>query len=335
MPAVVTSCPRPRSSRAISRSVAGSSSTTRICSDAGRAGSASTGPRDRLAAALGRRLRQGLAGRPGRSSPGPCPRSRPTSVPPWPSTIPLLIARPRPRPPNLRVIVVSPCWNGSKILGRTSGSMPMPVSVTSTIEAVAPRSPRLVAGPDRDRPALGRELDGVLDQVPEDLLQPGRVGVDVVVRRRPGPASSRSPLPRTSLRQICDGLLDQVVAVGDLPVQRHLAPDDPHHVEQVVDQAGLEVHVLADHLQVRPDLLGRRGPLEHRRRRPAGSGSAASGARGSSTARNWSFARLASSASARAACSAASSRSRSASCRFRSVMSRNTRTTPAICPSCP
>ena len=51
-----------------------------------------------------------------------------------------------------------------------------------------------------------------------------------------------------------DGLADQVVGVDDLPVQRQLAPDDPRHVEQVVDQPGLEVDVPADHLQGRADL---------------------------------------------------------------------------------
>ena len=61
-----------------------------------------------------------------------------------------------------------------------------------------------------------------------------------------------------------DGLLDQGVAVGDAPVQRHLALDDPHHVQQVVDQPGLEVDVLADHLQGRADLLGVGRPLQHR-----------------------------------------------------------------------
>ena len=52
--------------------------------------------------------------------------------------------------------------------------------------------------------------------------------------------------------------------------------------------------------------------------------------RGSSTARKRSLARLADSASERAACSAASRHSRSCSCRRSSVTSRKTRTTPTI-----
>src|SRR5207244_3443471 len=45
------------------------------------------------------------------------------------STSVLLIARPRPRPPNC---VLVPCSNASKIFGRVSGSIPSPVSAIST-----------------------------------------------------------------------------------------------------------------------------------------------------------------------------------------------------------
>ena len=49
--------------------------------------------------------------------------------------------------------------------------MPTPVSAT-----FSRRSPELVAlGGNRDPPALGRELDGVGQQVVEDLLHPGLV----------------------------------------------------------------------------------------------------------------------------------------------------------------
>ena len=125
-------------------------------------------------------------------------------------------------------------------------------------------SPALVAGADGDRPALGGELHGVLDQVPEHLLEPGRVGVDVVV---PGGRLHRQPevVAGDLAAADLDRLVDEPVAVGDLPVQGHLAPDDPHHVQQVVDEPGLEVDVLADHLQRRADLLGVAGPVQHRR----------------------------------------------------------------------
>ena len=79
--------------------------------------------------------------------------------------------------------------------------MPMPVSDDLDDDAAlaVAASLRVRIG---DRPALGRELHGVLDQVPEDLLEPRRVGVDVAVPRRPGPRRAAGRLPETSLRQI-------------------------------------------------------------------------------------------------------------------------------------
>ena len=41
--------------------------------------------------------------------------------------------------------------------------------------------PGSVMGADRYPPAAWRELDGILNEVPEDLLEPSRVGIDVVV----------------------------------------------------------------------------------------------------------------------------------------------------------
>ena len=40
-----------------------------------------------------------------------------------------------------------------------------------------------VVGADDDGPPLRREPDGVADQVPEDLLQPDRVGVEMMAGR--------------------------------------------------------------------------------------------------------------------------------------------------------
>ena len=42
-----------------------------------------------------------------------------------------LIARPRPVPPNFRLVLASACWNASKMIRCFSGGMPMPVSDTS------------------------------------------------------------------------------------------------------------------------------------------------------------------------------------------------------------
>ena len=49
--------------------------------------------------------------------------------PPINSTRRLLMVRPRPVPPCLRVAEASPCWKGWKSSGSASGEMPMPVSL--------------------------------------------------------------------------------------------------------------------------------------------------------------------------------------------------------------
>ena len=122
----------------MSRNVAGSSSTTRSFRHEGTVrasfGESPVGsPTD--AAGFGIVLM-----RISKTVPRSLPMLSTPSVPPCDSTIPLQIASPSPRPPYLRVILVSPCWNGSKIRGRISGSIPIPVSETS-MTRLSPRSP--------------------------------------------------------------------------------------------------------------------------------------------------------------------------------------------------
>ena len=59
-----------------------------------------------------------------------------------------------------------------------------------------------------------------------------------------------------------DGLVDQGVGVDGLGAEPELAPPGPHHVEQVVDQPGLQGDVAADHLQGGPEVRRDRGLLE-------------------------------------------------------------------------
>src|SRR5262249_321106 len=61
----------------------------------------------------------------------PLPSSDSTVMrPPCSSTILREIERPSPVPPFLRVLVLSTCWNSSKILPWSSGATPEPVSTT-------------------------------------------------------------------------------------------------------------------------------------------------------------------------------------------------------------
>ena len=56
------------------------------------------------------------------------------SRPPCCSMIERLMVRPSPNPPKRRVVEMPPCSRTSKMRGKTSGSMPMPVSLTSIDE---------------------------------------------------------------------------------------------------------------------------------------------------------------------------------------------------------
>ena len=98
---------------------------------------------------------------------------------------------------------------------------------------------RLVAAQaDLDRPALGCELDGVGQQVPDDLLQAigvgdGRSGVG-------GEDPGHAHAPGLGGRQHgLEGGLDRVGGVDRPRLEAHLAADDPRDVEQVLDALGL------------------------------------------------------------------------------------------------
>ena len=173
--------------------------------------------------------------------------------------------------------------------GSTSGSMPMPVSATSTTSQ-RPGAPPSVRA-HGDRAARGRELDGVLDQVPEDLRQARRVGPDaVVVRRqlaRPAQAVG-GDLPRAAG---LDGVGEERRHVDLLAAQLELAALDARQVEQVVDQAGLQLDV-APHIASVVAQLGGQPAVLLEAETTARTG--VSGVRSSwlRAARNWSLASL-------------------------------------------
>ena len=82
-------------------------------------------------------------------------------------------------------------------------------------------------------------LGGVVQQVAEDLLQPGRVGVQP--DRLAAAASTVSSWPPSSISG--RARLDRAAARPPpartaLPAELDLAPADPGHVQQVVDQPG-------------------------------------------------------------------------------------------------
>ena len=112
-------------------------------------------------------------------------RLRPRSRRPCRSTICLLIASPRPDPPNRRVIELSACTKASNSVPSFSGAMPMPVSPTVHSIDGRHRAALDAAHADGDLAGVG-ELHRVGDQVVQHLADaPG------VARAAPAAAPGR------------------------------------------------------------------------------------------------------------------------------------------------
>ena len=182
------------------------------------------------------------------SSPGLLART----LPPCISTSCLTIDRPSPRPPCRRVVEPSAWRNRSKTNGRNSGLIPMPVSVTVISTCELTRSSRTWI-----RPASGRELHRVGEQVPDDLLEPRRVARDRAGQRVEDldDADALGLGGRQDRRQ---RRVDDLGQAHPLDVQAELAGDDPREVEQVLDELGLDLGVAVDGVEALLDVVGRR-----------------------------------------------------------------------------
>ena len=81
------------------------------------------------------------------------------------------MARPRPVPPNRRVVLLSACSKAPKIASCRSFGIPIPVSQTANDSVTYSSSRRTNLALQHDF-SFGRELDGVPHQVHNDLPQP-------------------------------------------------------------------------------------------------------------------------------------------------------------------
>ena len=150
--------------------------------------------------------------------------------------------------------------------GAASGSMPMPVSLTSRIS--------LVSVGIRRTPIAHRETG-------PSLLPPAGVNLIAFLTRfqrtccsRIGSASTWCP-PRVRSREssACaeilladfDDVVNQFVGVDDLALQVELAGSNASQVQEVIDQPGLQSDIAADHVQHVAERIGRRGVVEHGR----------------------------------------------------------------------
>ena len=116
----------------------------------------------------------------------------------------------------------------------------------------------LVVRLDDDRASRRGELDGVLDQVPENLLEPDRVGVDVVARGGKVDLELEPAAGEVILADL-DDVIHELVCVGEFAVELQGPAADPGQVQEVVDESGFEGDVAADHLEYGPEALGRGG----------------------------------------------------------------------------
>ncbi len=108
----------------------------------------------------------------------------------------------------------------------------------------------VVTGADAQPAAFRRKFDGVLDQVPKDLLEPRWIGFELHPRRRQFQLQRELLLVDLRLANL-DRAAQQFVRVHDLEAELHLAFADASQVEQVVNQPRFQLHIAADHLEGR------------------------------------------------------------------------------------
>ncbi len=111
----------------------------------------------------------------------------------------------------------------------------------------------VIRGPDRDQTFEGSEFHAVADEIPKDLLDPGRISIDVVMDR----AQLELDLRLQQRRIGADDLSrfhEEFVRIDDLAMQVDLAIGDAGEIEKIIDQSGLEFHVAADHGNVGANL---------------------------------------------------------------------------------
>src|SRR5262245_25671966 len=99
-----------------------------------------------------------------------------------------------------------------------------------------------------DAPAFIRELDGVREQIPDDLLQTVGVAEDHAVRRL-NHLVQNDPFRFGAGPDDIDGGMKDVFDRDRLSVELEAAGDDPRGVEDVLDHLGLRLRALHYHLQ--------------------------------------------------------------------------------------
>ena len=165
----------------------------------------------------------------------PAPGSLSTQIrPPINRTSVAEIVRPRPVPPNRRVVDPSAWRKASKIASCFSGGMPMPVSVTLKCSVVLPVARAIFPDGDEDVAALG-ELERVADQVGQDLLHPRRIADDAGRHLRVDVANELEPLLVRAQRERLERVGNRRARRERHRFELELARFDLREVENVVE----------------------------------------------------------------------------------------------------
>ena len=154
------------------------------------------------------------------------------------------MARPRPRPPWARVVPPSACRKRSNTWGRKSVADADPrVRDAHAHEPVSRFEPHL------DAAALRGELHRVRRQVRDHLLQPLRVAEHAAAAPRAALNGDLDALLRGGGACRVEARLHHRLHLHGPQLDAQLPAHDARHVQQVLDELGLQPHVAVDHVQ--------------------------------------------------------------------------------------
>ncbi len=109
-----------------------------------------------------------------------------------------------------------------------------------------------------DLTVRGSKLDRVADEVPQDLLDAGRVGVDMMFLGQHFHLDLNAGGGGVPVDDI-DRLPHQVMGIDGFFLQLHFAIGDAGQVQQIVDQVGFQFHVPSDHGNISANPFGKCG----------------------------------------------------------------------------
>ena len=119
--------------------------------------------------------------------------------------------------------------------------------------------------PDLDTPAAWGELDGIRQEIPDDLLQTLRVARDGHARPIDG-GLQLDALRGRGRRHCFQRILNYACEIDRPHVQAKLAGDDPRDIEDIADELFLELGISLDRLEDRGETLrANRSPSQHLR----------------------------------------------------------------------